>query len=231
MLEKKYALQLLDKVSQDPLDLIMEEHIGTVNCLNGHSLTVAMENEAFFEALTESDLLLCDGILIQFLCRLMLGKKVKRVTGPKFADLYIRHAKQKILFLGSSEIVCKKLLIFMKGKTLSKCDAYSPSFTNVVTDNFVQENLNAVKSADPSSVFLGLTAPKQEILAHRMKPFVSNINFLQVGAYFEFAAGTLQRAPKFLSWLGLEWLWRLILQPTKIGKRIINLRKLLFILL
>ena len=188
MLTKKHAIQLLEKVSEDPLQLVKEEYIGTVNCLNGHSLTVALEHEEFFEALAESDLLLCDGILIQILCRLMLGKKISRITGPRFADLYIQHAKQKMFFLGSSDIVCKKLLTSLKERTISKCTAYSPSFTDIITDSFTKESLNEVKKADPSSVFIGLTAPKQEILAHRMNLLTSNINFIQVGAYFEFAA-------------------------------------------
>lgn len=75
-------------------------------------------------------------------------------------------------------------------------------------------------------VFIGMGAPKQEWVMHelsrRLITMGSNkpIVLMAVGGTFAFVAGKLPRAPRWVRNIGLEWLWRLILEPWRIGRQL-----------
>ena len=68
-------------------------------------------------------------------------------------------------------------------------------------------------------VFLALGAPKQEIFAARAAQALPQAGFLSVGAGLDFLAGRQSRAPRWMQRLALEWLWRLVLAPRRLGAR------------
>lgn len=222
--------RLLLRVATDPLAADLR-NVRTINCLNGYSLAVALENEDFYNALIASDILLCDGILIKILCRLRIGSGVERVTGPFYAEGFIAQNLGSFLFLGSSNDVGKRLISNIQTNLDSYYEFYSPIFVSEIDEEIILECAGVITNLKPDFVFLGLSAPKQEILAYRLSSIFPDVTFLQVGAYFDFLAGTIKRAPKFFSWMGMEWLWRFFLQPKKIGGRIFALRILILNLL
>jgi exopolysaccharide biosynthesis WecB/TagA/CpsF family protein len=67
--------------------------------------------------------------------------------------------------------------------------------------------------------FLALGAPKQEIFAARAQERLPETGFLSVGAALDFLAGTRRRAPVLIRQLAAEWLWRLALEPRRLGRR------------
>lgn len=66
---------------------------------------------------------------------------------------------------------------------------------------------------------LALGAPKQEILAARAFHRLSGVGFASVGAGLDFIAGRQMRAPVWMRRWALEWVWRLILDPGRLGPR------------
>ena len=94
---------------------------------------------------------------------------------------------------------------------------YSPPFRELTEE----EDAAAVKMINDSGadlVWIGLGAPKQEkwMAAHKGK---INGVMLGVGAGFDFHAGTIDRAPKLIQGIGLEWLYRLFQNPRRLFKR------------
>ncbi|MGF1590120.1 MAG: WecB/TagA/CpsF family glycosyltransferase [Pleurocapsa sp.] len=75
-----------------------------------------------------------------------------------------------------------------------------------------------IKNSGASAVFLGLGCPRQETWAYEYRNLL-NIPVLAVGAAFDFHAGTLPQAPKWMQNAGLEWLFRLVQEPKRLWQR------------
>ncbi|MFE5027597.1 WecB/TagA/CpsF family glycosyltransferase [Streptomyces sp. NPDC056656] len=67
-------------------------------------------------------------------------------------------------------------------------------------------------------VLVGLGCPRQEAFVHAMRPLLQ-MPLLAVGAAFDFHAGNLRRPPLWMRKHGLEWLWRLGLEPRRLWRR------------
>ncbi len=67
-------------------------------------------------------------------------------------------------------------------------------------------------------MLVGLGCPRQEIFAYAMRPLLP-MPVLAVGAAFDYHAGQLRRPPEWMQKRGLEWLWRLGLEPGRLWKR------------
>jgi N-acetylglucosaminyldiphosphoundecaprenol N-acetyl-beta-D-mannosaminyltransferase len=77
----------------------------------------------------------------------------------------------------------------------------------------------ALIEADPKIVFVGLGFPKQEHLIARLRADLPGAWFLGCGAAIPLAAGQLRRAPQRVQRLGLEWAYRLMLEPRRLARR------------
>lgn len=75
-----------------------------------------------------------------------------------------------------------------------------------------------IKASGASAVFLGLGCPRQETWAYEYRSLL-DIPILAVGAAFDFHAGTLPQAPRWMQDVGLEWLFRLIQEPKRLWQR------------
>jgi N-acetylglucosaminyldiphosphoundecaprenol N-acetyl-beta-D-mannosaminyltransferase len=95
---------------------------------------------------------------------------------------------------------------------------YSPPFQHVDEYDVASITENVTKAA-VDILFVGLGAPKQNIL---MKRINQNCSFLSigVGAAFDFNSGKARRSPKFIHNIGLEWLYRLFIDPKRLWKRV-----------
>jgi exopolysaccharide biosynthesis WecB/TagA/CpsF family protein len=82
-----------------------------------------------------------------------------------------------------------------------------------------------VKSSGANALVLGLGCPRQEVWAYEYRDLLG-IPILAVGAAFDFFAGNLPQAPRYLQDLGLEWLFRLLQEPKRLWKRYLLLNPL-----
>jgi N-acetylglucosaminyldiphosphoundecaprenol N-acetyl-beta-D-mannosaminyltransferase len=73
--------------------------------------------------------------------------------------------------------------------------------------------------AAPDIVYVGLGFPKQERLVARLAPMLPGTWFIACGAAIPFAAGALPRAPLWMQRLGLEWMFRLLIEPRRLFRR------------
>nr|WP_233495453.1 WecB/TagA/CpsF family glycosyltransferase [Rhodosalinus halophilus] len=67
--------------------------------------------------------------------------------------------------------------------------------------------------------FLALGAPKQERLAARGRRLAPRVGFASIGAGLDFLAGTQRRAPRWVQAVAMEWLWRMLSSPARLGPR------------
>lgn len=179
---------------------------------------------AFRNAYADAAIACADGMPLIWASRL-LGQPLKeRVTGADLlpavcgmaaasgASVYLLGGQE-----GVGELAAKNLSARYPG--LKIAGTYSPPL-GFERDPEEQRRIAArINRARPDILAVGLGAPKQELwtAAHR-----HHLDFgvaLCIGAAADFAAGTLERAPRWMQQHGLEWLWRLAREPKRLWKR------------
>ncbi len=194
-----------------------------INTINQYSYCIAEEDLAFKKALTESDILLPDGIGIVAAAWLLNRKRIKKIAGADIHQYLLNHLNKnggKCFYLGSSQNTLDKIseriekeFPFIKVETFSP--PYKKEFSNL--DN--QEMIEKVNSFKPDVLFVGMTAPKQEKWSYKHKDLLDAKIICSIGAVFDFYAGTVVRPNKFWIKLGLEWFIRLLKEPKRMWKR------------
>lgn len=79
--------------------------------------------------------------------------------------------------------------------------------------------IEAIDASGAGVTFLAFGAPKQEIFAARAQARLPHVGFLSIGAALDFVAGTQARAPALVRAAAAEWLWRLVSDPRRLGRR------------
>ena len=198
-----------------------------IDTVNTHSFVLAQKDPDFAQALQDADALLPDGSYIVKACRWL---KMKNAPQEKIAgtDLFVYEMDRLerrggcCLFMGSSETVLK----LIREKTADKyphihVETYSPPYKPAFSEEDSQAIIDAIHTADPDLLWIGMTAPKQEKWLH------DNWNELDIhchtgaiGAVFDFFAGTINRAPEWWLRHNVEWLYRFIREPRRIWRRV-----------
>ncbi|WP_235010043.1 WecB/TagA/CpsF family glycosyltransferase [Mycobacterium sp. 3519A] len=97
-----------------------------------------------------------------------------------------------------------------------------PSKFRLAAPGEPQEIAERIGGTDARLVLVGLGCPRQEQFAYAMRPLL-DMPVLAVGAAFDYHAGTLRPPPPWMQRYGLEWLWRLALEPSRLWRRYILL--------
>ena len=95
---------------------------------------------------------------------------------------------------------------------------YSPPFRSLSTSED-DEIIRRINEAKPDIVWVGLSTPKQE---HWMAKHLNRVSapvLIGVGAAFDFHAGLKRQAPRWMQRSGLEWFFRLLSEPRRLGRR------------
>lgn len=81
--------------------------------------------------------------------------------------------------------------------------------------------IEKIKEAKPDVLFVGLGSPRQEKWAAKHIRDLGVPLIMCVGGSFDVLSGNVRRAPALMRFIGLEWLWRLILEPRRIGRMMV----------
>lgn len=172
---------------------------------NPEFLVKAQKDEEFKKILNQADLSIPDGVGLVF-ASLFSNERIKeRITGVDLMEAICEKAAQKkwpVFLFGAGPGIAEKAGEILKIK---------------------YQGLEISKDKEKAVIiFVALGAPKQEKWINNNLKKMPNIKLaIGVGGSFDFISGNVKRAPSFMRLLGLEWFWRLILQPWRI-KRIFN---------
>ncbi|UZQ50353.1 WecB/TagA/CpsF family glycosyltransferase [Clostridium kluyveri] len=189
---------------------------------NVHTIVMAYEDEFYKKIQNSGILALPDGKPLSVLSKKKGFKNAERVTGPDLmGELFEESEKKgyKHYFYGSTQKTLELLQSKLKEKypKLNIVGMYSPPFN---TELSLESNgvLNEISNGNVDFLWVGLGAPKQEkwMFIHKGKV---NAIMIGVGAGFDYYAGRLKRAPKWMQKCSLEWLYRLIQDPKRLLKR------------
>jgi len=216
VLEKIEDFLLVKKPYTLKSELQQQHYIAT---LNSEILLETQKDEEYFHILNNADLSVVDGSGLKF-AALMTGNNLKRIPGSDLTEKILRIAKDKklkVAVLNWSRGLSKKEDI---EKTLIKKYPNLKFAVENIKRNFANfaktENFTRLQKFAPDILFVALGAPYQEKFIYRNLNKISSIKLaLGVGGSFDFISGKIKRAPLIFRKLGIEWLWRLIMQPRR----------------
>ncbi len=178
----------------------------------------------FAQYYNEGALCVADGVPILWAAKFLGTPLQEKVSGsdlvPKVCEMANRKG-YKLFFLGgrtgaaqAAQEVLQKTLTSLKVVGL-----YSPplGFENDPVE--LEKISQMIKDAKPDILFVGLGAPKQERWIKKYHKSLRVPVSMGVGVTFEFIAGIVKRAPKWMQKVGLEWFWRLCMEPGRLWKR------------
>ena len=171
-----------------------------------------------------ADLILTDGKPLLWIAK-WYGTPIKeKISGSDLFPLLCKMAAEKgykMFFLGAAEGVAAKAAENLKKRFtgLQVVGTYSPPFGFEKDQEEMEKIKGMIKDANPDILIVGLGCPKQEkFMYHHCKELGVPISF-GLGASFDFEAGNIKRAPKWMADHGLEWLFRITQDPKRLVKR------------
>lgn len=184
----------------------------------------AAKNPAYRRILNRASLSLPDGTGLLWASKRLYGQKQlkERVAGVDFMLEFLSHlsrtsywsyATHKVLLLGGKNGTARETALVLK-KRFPRINFYSLENHRKKIINFL---INEI--IQPNCVFVALGAPKQELwISRNLKKFPSVKLAMGVGGAFDMITGVTPRAPIFFRKSGMEWLWRLLIQPRRLNR-------------
>jgi N-acetylglucosaminyldiphosphoundecaprenol N-acetyl-beta-D-mannosaminyltransferase len=193
-------------------------------CVTGvHGVSEAQVDPAFRQILNQAFLNTPDGMPMVWMGRLQGFRNMRRVYGP---DLMLRVCELSVqrgfshFFYGGAQGVAEELKTRLQQRFpgLKVAGTFCPPFRALTAGE--AEELRAVLAvARPDIVWVGLSTPKQEkFMAGHWRNLDATL-FIGVGAAFDFHAGRVRQAPRWMQRTGLEWLFRLACEPRRLWRR------------
>ena len=129
-----------------------------------------------------------------------------------------------MFFYGGADGVAQSLADTMAARFpgLVAVGAYSPPFRPLSDDEIAAE-CEMINAARPDIVWVGLSTPKQERWMASRKGRLEAPVMVGVGAAFDFHTGRVRQAPRLVQKLGLEWFFRMCMEPKRLWKRYFNM--------
>jgi N-acetylglucosaminyldiphosphoundecaprenol N-acetyl-beta-D-mannosaminyltransferase len=188
-----------------------------------HGLTLGAIDPEFGAILNSFDLITPDGQPIRWaLNALHDAGLTERVYGPTLMHWVCQaaaRAKLSVYFYGSRPNVLDRLVDRLSEHVpeLHVAGKRSPKFGQP-SQAEDEQDLEAIRASGADVVFVGLGCPRQERWAFEHRAQL-DLPIVCVGAAFDFHAGTLRQAPAWMQARGLEWLFRVLMEPRRLWRR------------
>lgn len=186
---------------------------------NVHTTVTGYHNSDFREIQNNAAMAIPDGKPLEIIAKKRGFGGISRIAGPDLMhEIFIRSSISgyKHFFLGSTDETLKKLNVSLRIKYpgIDIAGMYSPPFRPLCKEEDAAI-INMINKAEPDFVWVGLGAPKQEMWMRAHQDRIKGL-MIGVGAGFDYHAGNLSRAPKWMQSLSLEWLYRLLQEPGRL---------------
>lgn len=188
---------------------------------NGQGISLSASSNTFAKAMDEADLIHADGQSVVLASRWFTKKAIpeRSATTDLFHNAAVKAQAAGLSFymLGASEkenkLACENIeKLYPKLNIVGRRDGYFS------TDQH-QQIIDEINQLKPDVLWVALGKPKQELWCIEMKPHL-NVGWIKTcGGLYDFLAGTSPRAPEWMQNLCLEWLYRVLKAPKRLGWR------------
>ena len=202
--------------------ILADEKGRYISITNTESMYHGLRISAHGEYIRNADFSLCDGVGV-IVAGWAWGHRIARFNGPVLQLECSRLGVAKSwrhFFYGGKEGVAEEMARRLKDEFpgLVVCGIYEPPFRALSAEED-ERVVQIINESRPDIVWVGLGLLKQEQWIAKHLGRIDAAWMVGVGAAFDYHAGTVPWAPAFLRALGLEWLFRLIIQPRLRAKR------------
>ena len=204
-------------------------------CLSGvHGIMEVQRNQRLRSVYADALLVAPDGMPTVWMGHLQGFRKMQRVFGP---DLMLEiigseEFRDRVhFFCGGAPGVAEKLNAEMKRRFpwVKIAGTFTPPFREM-TSKEEGELYKSVNALRPDIIWVGLSTPKQEVFMARYLPQLDTKLMIGVGAAFLYHTGAIRDSPAWVKQAGLQWVHRLIQEPSRLWKRYL-LNNPLFVIL
>ena len=220
--------ELLRKIS----GFLSHNHKFSLIAVNPEIVLKGIKDPNFANILNSASLTVPDGFGLAWAARFLGEGNLNIIPGRKlFLEITAKASKSgwPIFLLGGKGKAAEKTAAYLRGKYRNlKVDYHQGPKLNELgepvseRDSLIQsEVMNRINTFKPKILFVAFGAPKQEIWLYRNLARLNVGGGMVVGGTFDYLSGYAKLPPKLLEDLHLEWLWRVICEPRRIG-RIIN---------
>ena len=210
------AISALDRIEElaenDPPVFVVHANVHTVN--------LAYFDPSYRSVLGRADLVLNDGKGVMIGALILRKPFIQDLNGNFFSPLLLRRAAERgwgVFFYGAKPGVAERAASDLRRRL--------PGLNIVgVRDGYTaagheEEVLQAVRDSGAQLLLVGLGNPRQEFWLERNLDKTGARIGVGVGAFFDFQANELPRAPQWMNHYALEWLYRLALEPRRLWRR------------
>lgn len=192
--------------------------------VNAQSVLIASESPRYAEILNTSALSIADGMSVVLVSRLLGIPLQDRVAGVDLVEQVCKRCadhRLSVYFLGgrpgSGYLAAEVLRRRYPGLMVAGFDCPPYGFENSPFEN--ARILQRIRNAAPDILFVALGIPKQEYWVADNASSLGVAIAMPVGGAFELIAALVPRAPRWLQSIGMEWLFRLVMEPRRLWRR------------
>jgi N-acetylglucosaminyldiphosphoundecaprenol N-acetyl-beta-D-mannosaminyltransferase len=213
----------LDRTLELLGDRISSRTPAYVSVCTVHTIVEGLRSAEVRRAVNGAWLATADGMPLVWWGRIASHSAAQRVYGPDLLEASLtdpRHRQTRHFFYGGAPGVAEELIRQARriNPDLQVAGHLTPPF-RPLTEAEESETVRTIDASRADIVWVGLGCPKQDLWMARFRPRLAAPVLIGVGAAFDFLAGAKRQAPRFMQRVGLEWLFRLASEPTRLWRR------------
>ncbi|TMP31461.1 lipopolysaccharide N-acetylmannosaminouronosyltransferase [Pseudoalteromonas rubra] len=217
-----HCFQDIKKAVSHIMDMDIRDKGVILTALNPEKVLKGQESKEIGSILKKSDVLYADGMGIVKAVKLKYGESIKRVPGCELWEALVAEAGKTgmpVFFVGASKEV-------NQATAEKAARLYGVNIVGHEDGFFEHEDalIEQIKASKAEFVSVALGSPRQEQFMFKCKDNGVKAVMMGVGGTYDVFTGHVKRAPRIFCKFGLEWLYRLLAQPSRIGRQIKLLR-------
>ncbi|WP_018613831.1 WecB/TagA/CpsF family glycosyltransferase [Segetibacter koreensis] len=218
-----YTITDYDEASNLIIEKALSHTSFGVTALAVHGLIESVKSKPFRQLLNKLDMIVPDGQPVRWALNDFHKVKLKdRVAGPILTDHVLAKANEKslgIYLYGSTSATLEKMIEVIRQKypRIIISGTHADRFREATAEEDIAD-IQKINASGADIVLVGRGCPRQEKWVANHLGLI-NAPMLAIGAAFDFIAGNIVLAPKWIQDSGFEWLYRLVQEPNKLWKR------------
>ncbi|MDP5135625.1 WecB/TagA/CpsF family glycosyltransferase [Rheinheimera baltica] len=209
--------QLLTFIIRDDASV----YAGSAIAINPEKVLSAMRSADIAAVISGADIRYADGIGVVKVMRSRLKQNVQRIPGCELWQQLMKRAAAynvPVFIVGAKPEICQQTadkLLEQHVNLVGRVDGYFTDEGALITQ---------IKQSGARIVTVAMGSPKQELLIQRIRAQHPECFYMGVGGTYDVFTGNVKRAPPLWCKLNLEWAYRLLAQPSRIGRQLGLLR-------
>jgi N-acetylglucosaminyldiphosphoundecaprenol N-acetyl-beta-D-mannosaminyltransferase len=211
---------VLDEAVRRCMQAVADGPAIEVGVLNAAKIVLMRSNRELSDAVSSADLLLADGQSVVWASRFLREPLPARVAGIDLFTALLAAAEREdrsVYLVGATpEVLARTVAEIRRRHPRLRIAGYRDGY---FADGEAAEVAAGIRATGADLLFLGMTSPKKEMFCARYGEATGARVTHGVGGAFDVLAGVVRRAPRLWQTVGMEWFYRVLQEPLRLGPR------------